>query len=77
MVHHDGPSHHGTEDGSRVVAGLEADLQSGDPVVVEHGSQADTIVVLCHGGAFSHERADLPDPLVLNPLDPLTPVTRF
>ena len=52
----------GAEDGSRVVAGLEADLQSGDPVVVEHGSQADTIVVLCHGGAFSHERADLPDP---------------
>jgi alkylation response protein AidB-like acyl-CoA dehydrogenase len=67
----------GAEDGSRVVAGLEVDLQSGDPVVVEHGSQADTIVVLCHGGAFSHERADLPDPLALKPLDPLTPVARF
>ena len=60
-----------------MVSGLELDLQLSRPVVVEHGSQADTVVVLCHGGAFALERADLPDPVALNPLDPLTPVARF
>jgi alkylation response protein AidB-like acyl-CoA dehydrogenase len=67
----------GAEDGSRVVAGLEFDPQSTDPLVVEHGSEADTIVVLSNGGAFSHERDDLPEPVALDPLDPLTPVARF
>jgi alkylation response protein AidB-like acyl-CoA dehydrogenase len=67
----------GTVDGSRVVAGLELDLQVADPLVVEHGAEADTVVVLRHGGAFAHEREDLPDSVALDPLDPLTPVTRF
>ena len=67
----------GTVDGSRVVAGLELDLQSADPLVVEHGAEADTVVVLHPGGAFAHERDDLPDAVALDPLDPLTPVTRF
>ena len=53
----------GTVDGSRVVAGLELDLRSGDPLVVEHGTEADTVVVLHQGGAFAHERDELPDPV--------------
>jgi alkylation response protein AidB-like acyl-CoA dehydrogenase len=67
----------GTVDGSRVVAGLEFDLQSADPVLVEHGAEADTVVVLRHGGVFAHERDDLADSTALEPRDPLTPVTRF
>ncbi|MGA2302851.1 MAG: acyl-CoA dehydrogenase family protein [Acidimicrobiales bacterium] len=67
----------GAVDGSRVVAGLELDLRSADSLVVEHGAEADTVVVLHQGGAFAHERNELPDPVALDPLDPLTPVTRF
>jgi alkylation response protein AidB-like acyl-CoA dehydrogenase len=66
-----------TVDGSRVVAGLELPPQSADPLIVEHGAEADTIVVLRHGGTFALEREDLPDHVALDPLDPLTPVTRF
>jgi alkylation response protein AidB-like acyl-CoA dehydrogenase len=65
----------GTVDGSRVVSGLE--LRSAEPLVVEHGAEADTVVVLRQGGAFALERDELPDPVALDPFDPLTPVTRF
>ena len=65
----------GTVDGSRVVSGLE--LRSAEPLVVEHGAEADTVVVLHQGGAFALERDELPDPVALDPFDPLTPVTRF
>ena len=45
--------------------------------MVEHGAEADTVVVIHQGGAFAHERDELPDPVALDPFDPLTPVTRF
>jgi alkylation response protein AidB-like acyl-CoA dehydrogenase len=67
----------GTMDGSRVVAGLELDLQSADSLLVEHGAEADTVVVLRRGETFFHERDDLPDAVALGRLDPLTPVARF
>lgn len=67
----------GAVDGSRVVAGLELDLRSTEPLVVEHGGEADTVVVLYQGGVFALERDELPDPVATDPLDPLTPVTRF
>jgi alkylation response protein AidB-like acyl-CoA dehydrogenase len=67
----------GTVDGSRVVTGLDLDLLLSDPLVVEHGAEADTLVVIHQGGAFAHERDELPDPVALDPFDPLTPVTRL
>jgi alkylation response protein AidB-like acyl-CoA dehydrogenase len=67
----------GTVGGSRVVAGLELDVRPAEPLIVEHGAEADTVVVLHGGGAFALERDELPDPVALDPLDPLTPVTRF
>jgi hypothetical protein len=64
-------------DGSCVAGGFDAVDADGEPLVVEHAADLDVVVVLRPDGVFVIECRDLPEPEVLEPLDPLTPVGRF
>jgi alkylation response protein AidB-like acyl-CoA dehydrogenase len=64
-------------DGSSVAGGFDAVDADGEPFIVEHAADLDVLVVLRPDGVFVIERGDLPEPEVLEPLDPLTPVARF
>jgi alkylation response protein AidB-like acyl-CoA dehydrogenase len=63
--------------GTRVVGGFDAVVDGLGPIVVEHAATLDLLVVLRVDGVFAIDRADLADPEVLDPLDPLTPVGGF
>lgn len=67
----------GVADGSVRVAGVEIDPDDDGPVVVEHGDEADVVLVLRGDRAERIERADLPPAEPSAPLDPLTPVAVF
>jgi alkylation response protein AidB-like acyl-CoA dehydrogenase len=67
----------GAADGHRVVGGIDATGAEGDPSVVEHGPDIDTLLVLRPDGVYACEGADLPPLEPLTPLDPLTPVARL
>jgi alkylation response protein AidB-like acyl-CoA dehydrogenase len=65
----------GVADGAVRVAGVEID---GDgPVVVEHGDEADVVLVLRGDRAERVDRAALPPAEPASPLDPLTPVSVY
>lgn len=66
---------HGAADGSRVVARVLA-AEPDEPILIEHGSDADALLVLRHDGVYLLADGDLPAFAPLAPLDPLTPVHR-
>jgi alkylation response protein AidB-like acyl-CoA dehydrogenase len=64
----------GAASGDRLVGGSEARDTDGDPVVVEHAAEIDSLLVLRADGVFVCAGPDLPSFRPLAPLDPLTPV---
>jgi len=67
----------GAASGERLVGGLEHDAAGADPILVEHGSDVDALVVLRHDGVFLVAREALPAVIPVASLDPLTPVARL
>jgi alkylation response protein AidB-like acyl-CoA dehydrogenase len=67
----------GVATGDRVVAGLDAVPAEGEPILVPHAGDLDVLVVLRPDGVVACERSELPAPVVVPPLDPLTPVGRY
>jgi alkylation response protein AidB-like acyl-CoA dehydrogenase len=67
----------GVADGERLVAGLDGSPPDGDPILVEHAADLDTLLVVRSDGLFACERAALPEPVPAGGLDPLTPVGRY
>jgi alkylation response protein AidB-like acyl-CoA dehydrogenase len=65
----------GVASGERLVGGIE-EIGPGEPVIVEHGSEIDALLVLCADGVFVCAGSDLPSFTALTPFDPLTPVGR-
>jgi alkylation response protein AidB-like acyl-CoA dehydrogenase len=65
----------GVAGGDRLVGGVE-DGDPGAPVLVEHASEIDALLVLRRDGVFVCAGEDLPAFSALEPLDPLTPVGR-
>jgi alkylation response protein AidB-like acyl-CoA dehydrogenase len=66
----------GAATGEVLVAGVEAGAIRDGVAVVEHGAEADAVLVLDEAGVLLHRTAELPAPEALDPLDPLTPVAR-
>jgi alkylation response protein AidB-like acyl-CoA dehydrogenase len=64
-------------DGSSVASGYDATEAGDEPIVVEHANELDLLVVLRRDGVFVVERDELPESVMLEPLDPLTPVGQF
>ncbi len=62
----------GAASGDRLVGGVEASDANGEPLVIEHASEIDSLLILRADGVFAC--ADLPSFDALTPLDPLTPV---
>jgi len=69
------PHLEGVAGGDRLVGGVEDD-DPGAPVLVEHASEIDALLVLRSDGVFVCAGDDLPAFTALDPLDPLTPVGR-
>lgn len=68
----------GVATGDRMVGGIdEAGDAAGDPLIVEHAAEIDTLLVLRPEGVFACPSAELSPPQELTPLDPLTPVGRL
>jgi alkylation response protein AidB-like acyl-CoA dehydrogenase len=67
----------GVADGGRIVSGLDAPVSDGEPILVEHAMDLDTLVLLRPAGVFACSRHTLPEPIPMPPLDPLTPVGRY
>jgi alkylation response protein AidB-like acyl-CoA dehydrogenase len=61
--------------GEQRVGGVESPAQ-GEPILVEHASEIDALLVLREDGVFVCAGAELPAFDALTPLDPLTPVGR-
>lgn len=66
----------GAARGERLVGGVEAPGIPGDPILVEHAAEIDTLLVLRDDGVFVCERDDLPTFAPVAPFDPLTPMGR-
>jgi alkylation response protein AidB-like acyl-CoA dehydrogenase len=64
----------GAASGDLLVGGVEATDPDGDPVVVEHAGEIDSLLVLRADGVFVCAGPELPSFSPLAPLDPLTPV---
>lgn len=67
----------GAAGGECLVGGVDAAAVEGGSAVVEHAADVDVLLVLGDDGVVAHRTADLPPPVPLGPLDPLTPVGRF
>jgi alkylation response protein AidB-like acyl-CoA dehydrogenase len=67
----------GVADGNRTVGGIDAPGDAeGDPVLVAHGAEVDTLVVLRADGVYACARTDAEVYDEPEPLDPLTPIAR-
>jgi alkylation response protein AidB-like acyl-CoA dehydrogenase len=60
--------------GERIVSGLDTTVLDSDPILVDHAADLDTLVILRPDGVFAYDRGDLPRPVAVAPLDPLTPI---
>lgn len=67
----------GVAGGSRMVGGLDGPVPAGEPILVEHAVDLDTLVLLRPEGVFACSRAELPQPVPMPALDPLTSVGRY
>ena len=73
----------GAADGEVVVGGVTAgDVPAGGSVddgvaIVEHGADLDVVLVVRDHSVEQYHRAELPEPVPLEPLDPLTPVVQM
>jgi alkylation response protein AidB-like acyl-CoA dehydrogenase len=67
----------GVASGTRIVAGLDGTVPDGEPVLVEHAADLDTLLLLRPAGVFACGRADLPEPVPMPALDPLTTIGRY
>jgi alkylation response protein AidB-like acyl-CoA dehydrogenase len=65
----------GAARGERLVGGTE-EVDPGEPIIVEHAAEIDSLLVLRADGVFVCAGSDLPSFHALVPLDPLTPVGR-
>jgi alkylation response protein AidB-like acyl-CoA dehydrogenase len=63
--------------GERIVSGLDATALAGDPILVGHAAELDTLVILRPDGVVTCERGELAPPVEVAPLDPLTPIGRY
>jgi alkylation response protein AidB-like acyl-CoA dehydrogenase len=63
--------------GARIIAGLDAPVPAGEPILVEHAADLDTLVLLRPEGVFACDRAALPEPIPMPVLDPLTGIGRY
>ncbi len=70
----------GVADGDRTVGGIDASddtrEDAAEPVLVAHGAEVDTLVILRADGVFACARADAEVHDEPEPLDPLTPIAR-
>ncbi|TMA34357.1 MAG: acyl-CoA dehydrogenase [Deltaproteobacteria bacterium] len=66
----------GAAAGDRLVGGVEQGDASGEPAIVEHAEEIDSLLILRADGVFVCARSDLPSCDALAPLDPQTPVAR-
>jgi alkylation response protein AidB-like acyl-CoA dehydrogenase len=71
------PCIEGAASGERLVGGVDQPAPDGEPIVVEHAGEIDSLLVLRADGVFACARSELPAVEPLAPLDPLTPVGRF
>jgi alkylation response protein AidB-like acyl-CoA dehydrogenase len=67
----------GVADGGRIVSGLDAPVPAGEPILVEHAADLDTLMLLRPAGVFACSRATLPEPVSMPALDPLTSIGRY
>jgi alkylation response protein AidB-like acyl-CoA dehydrogenase len=67
----------GVAGGGQIVAGLDAPVADGEPILVEHAADLDTLVLLRPSGVFACSRAALGEPIPMPPLDPLTSIGRY
>jgi alkylation response protein AidB-like acyl-CoA dehydrogenase len=63
--------------GERIVSGFDTTLLDDGPILVDHGGDLDSLVILRPHGVFACDRGDLPSPVAVTPLDPLTPMSRY
>ena len=66
----------GAATGDAVVGGVAASAVVDGAALVEHAADLDVVLVLHDDAVVAHRTDDLPPPLALEPLDPLTPVGR-
>jgi len=66
----------GAATGDAVVGGVAASAVADGAALVEHAADLDVVLVLHDDAVVTHRAHDLPPPLALEPLDPLTPVGR-
>jgi alkylation response protein AidB-like acyl-CoA dehydrogenase len=64
----------GAATGARLVGGLESPRRADEPILVEHASDIDTLVMITADGVLACDRSELPLPTPQSPLDPCTPV---
>jgi alkylation response protein AidB-like acyl-CoA dehydrogenase len=67
----------GVSGGERIVGGLDTTALDDGPILVDHAADLDTVVVLRPDGVFACDRPDLPSPVAVTPLDPLTPMGTY
>ena len=66
----------GAAAGDVVVGGVAASAVVDGTALVEHAADLDVLIVVHDDAVVSHRATDLPAPVALEPLDPLTPVGR-
>jgi alkylation response protein AidB-like acyl-CoA dehydrogenase len=67
----------GVSGGERIVGGLDTTGLDDGPILVDHAADLDTVVILRPHGVFARDRRDLPPPVAVTPLDPLTPMSTY
>ncbi len=60
--------------GERIVSGVDATALGDEPILVEHAGDLDTLIILREDGLFACQSGNLPAPVPVAPLDPLTPI---
>ena len=63
--------------GGGPVGGVAADSAVDGVAIVEHGADLDVVLVVRDHSVEQYHRAELPEPVPLEPLDPLTPVVQM
>ena len=67
----------GAGSGDVIVGGVDGHSVDAESAIVEHGADIDVVVVVHDDRVEQYRTAELPAPVALDPLDPLTPVVQM